>query len=277
MSLVLNQPQREVAWPSGLRDIERDRALVSIYSNEVGALLRVPGMNGGAKPRVSSPLPGFSTLITSAPRSPSIYTQVGPASTRVRSNTVRPFSGPACCHSCLAPLLTLVRDPCPSYADRPIKVSRPRYEPIREANHMLDSAAADPGGADVWTRRRWPRPCPAIISSAAGSFPRAQGKTFRRGQPGQRRNGRPSRRGRCHRRRGGGCRSRPGAEGVGQDAGPQAWRAGRPVRGAVERAQGGAGASHRARDRQGAAGPKVGSRPAWSPTSSSSTAASAAN
>src|ERR1700744_3729517 len=51
-------------------------------------------MTGGPKPRVSSPAPGRSILITSAPRSASICTQVGPASTRVRSNTRRPFSGP---------------------------------------------------------------------------------------------------------------------------------------------------------------------------------------
>src|SRR5271166_665363 len=59
------------------------------------ALSLVPGMNGGAKPRVSSPEPGFSILITSAPKSASICTQVGPASTRVRSNTLMPLSGPA--------------------------------------------------------------------------------------------------------------------------------------------------------------------------------------
>src|SRR5665213_2616085 len=51
-------------------------------------------MVGGAKPRVSSPAPGRSILITSAPRSPSICAQVGPARTRVRSNTRRPLRGP---------------------------------------------------------------------------------------------------------------------------------------------------------------------------------------
>src|ERR1700678_2393749 len=51
-------------------------------------------MKGGANPRVSSPEPGFSILTTSAPRSASICTQVGPASTRVRSNTLTPLSGP---------------------------------------------------------------------------------------------------------------------------------------------------------------------------------------
>src|SRR3954453_7107852 len=51
-------------------------------------------MVGGAKPRVSSPAPGRSILITSAPRSASIWAQVGPASTRVRSKTRNPFKGP---------------------------------------------------------------------------------------------------------------------------------------------------------------------------------------
>src|SRR5271169_1726629 len=51
-------------------------------------------MKGGAKPLVSSPAPGRSILITSAPRSPSICAQVGPARTRVRSNTRSPFNGP---------------------------------------------------------------------------------------------------------------------------------------------------------------------------------------
>ena len=55
----------------------------------------VSGQKGGAKPRVSSPEPLRSILITSAPRSPSIWVQVGPARTRVRSRTRRPVRGPA--------------------------------------------------------------------------------------------------------------------------------------------------------------------------------------
>ena len=43
---------------------------------------------------MSSPAPGRSILITSAPRSASICAQVGPASTRVRSNTRSPRNGP---------------------------------------------------------------------------------------------------------------------------------------------------------------------------------------
>src|SRR4029450_8471649 len=52
-----------------------------------------PPTNGGQL-RVSSPLPGSSTLITSAPMSPSIIAQKGPARTPVRSSTRTPASGP---------------------------------------------------------------------------------------------------------------------------------------------------------------------------------------
>src|SRR6185503_7959337 len=47
----------------------------------------------GGQPRVSSPFPGSSILITSAPMSPSDMAQNGPASTRVRSTTRTPASG----------------------------------------------------------------------------------------------------------------------------------------------------------------------------------------
>src|SRR4029077_4063934 len=45
---------------------------------------------GGPHARVSSPAPGRSTLITSAPRSASIWVHQGPVSTRLRSNTRMP-------------------------------------------------------------------------------------------------------------------------------------------------------------------------------------------
>src|SRR5215468_2942574 len=51
----------------------------------------------GGQLRVSSPLPGSSILITSAPMSPSIIAQKGPARTRVRSSTRTPASGPLAC------------------------------------------------------------------------------------------------------------------------------------------------------------------------------------
>jgi hypothetical protein len=53
-----------------------------------------PATKGGPQPRVSSPLSGGSTLITSAPMSPSIMVQSGPARMRVRSTTRIPASGP---------------------------------------------------------------------------------------------------------------------------------------------------------------------------------------
>ena len=49
--------------------------------------------HGGPHARVSSPPPGRSTLITSAPRSPSVIAANGPASTREKSATRRPSSG----------------------------------------------------------------------------------------------------------------------------------------------------------------------------------------
>src|SRR5215475_2819006 len=53
----------------------------------------MPLRTGGIQCRVSSP-PGPSTLMTSAPRSPSIWVQYGPASTREKSATSSPVSGP---------------------------------------------------------------------------------------------------------------------------------------------------------------------------------------
>src|SRR5438270_5411405 len=47
----------------------------------------------GPQPRVSSPCRGSSILSTSAPMSPSIIVQNGPATTRVRSMTRIPSSG----------------------------------------------------------------------------------------------------------------------------------------------------------------------------------------
>src|SRR5579859_950536 len=52
-----------------------------------------PSLVGGTQRRVSSPS-GLSTLITSAPRSASSIVQYGPASTREKSATMRPDSGP---------------------------------------------------------------------------------------------------------------------------------------------------------------------------------------
>src|SRR5580698_1374352 len=53
----------------------------------------MPSLTGGCQVRVSSPA-GLSTLITSAPRSASSMVAYGPASTREKSATSRPDSGP---------------------------------------------------------------------------------------------------------------------------------------------------------------------------------------
>src|SRR5581483_11238785 len=53
---------------------------------------------GGPQPRVSSPVSGGSTLITSAPRSARSMVQYGPARTREKSSTRRPLSGRSAWH-----------------------------------------------------------------------------------------------------------------------------------------------------------------------------------
>src|SRR5687768_11413281 len=74
-----------------------------------------PAMNGGPQARVSSPLPGCSTLMTRAPMSPSSIVQYGPDRTRVRSRTVRPASGPSATaewlHNLIAPFRVRISTP----------------------------------------------------------------------------------------------------------------------------------------------------------------------
>ena len=53
----------------------------------------IPPLNGGPQERVSSPAPGRSTLITSAPRSASSMVAYGPERIRVKSSTRIPASG----------------------------------------------------------------------------------------------------------------------------------------------------------------------------------------
>src|SRR3984885_7764277 len=105
------------------------------------ALSLVFGIYGGANPRVSSPAPGRSILITSAPRSPSICTQVGPASTRVRSKTRRPFSGPV---GSVMQLPPLARGSVPGPYSPPL-ISRPPATANRVAANRLEETAGDAG------------------------------------------------------------------------------------------------------------------------------------
>src|SRR5690349_15561092 len=53
-----------------------------------------PSVHGGPHDRVSSPVPGRSTLTTVAPRSASVMVASGPARTRLKSATTSPDSGP---------------------------------------------------------------------------------------------------------------------------------------------------------------------------------------
>src|SRR5262245_33403923 len=78
-----------MAWPSGAFRFNVRLFLLRFTDMKYVAS---PPANGG-QPRVSSPLPGSSILITSAPMSPSAIAQNGPASTRVRSMTRMPASG----------------------------------------------------------------------------------------------------------------------------------------------------------------------------------------
>ena len=81
---------RTSCWPSGVcRSMPTERLLrltLLKYAVSVRPTRR-------PQSRVSSPRPGCSTLITSAPRSPSTMPQVGPANTRERSSTRTPSSG----------------------------------------------------------------------------------------------------------------------------------------------------------------------------------------
>src|SRR2546427_10612966 len=80
---------RRMACPSGAFMLRVRLFLLRLTERKYVAS---PPENGG-QPRVSSPLPGSSILITSAPMSPRIIEQKGPASTRVRSSTRIPDSG----------------------------------------------------------------------------------------------------------------------------------------------------------------------------------------
>ena len=72
-----------------------------------GSRCDTPSRHGGPQARVSSPPSGRSTLITSAPRSPSSIAASGPASTREKSATRIPSSGGMGGHTS-APVRTLV-------------------------------------------------------------------------------------------------------------------------------------------------------------------------
>src|SRR6185312_3764182 len=81
--------RRRISCPSGAF---RSRVRLFLLRLTDRKYVASPCTNGG-QPRVSSPLPGSSTLMTSAPMSPRDMVQKGPASTRVMSITRTPWSG----------------------------------------------------------------------------------------------------------------------------------------------------------------------------------------
>src|SRR5688500_4594589 len=80
--------------PSSLRSRAIDSLLRLVERKYVDWRASGSPTNGGPQPRVSSPCPGASTLITRAPRSPSIIVACGPARARDRSTTTTSCSGP---------------------------------------------------------------------------------------------------------------------------------------------------------------------------------------
>src|SRR6476469_784514 len=88
------RPTRTALSASSLRSSAIDSLLRLVQRKYVDWRASGSPTNGGPQPRVSSPLPGASTLITRAPRSPSIWVACGPARARVRSTTRRSERGP---------------------------------------------------------------------------------------------------------------------------------------------------------------------------------------
>src|SRR5688572_25370364 len=110
-------------------------------------------MNGGPQLRVSSPSPGRSIFITSAPKSANIWLAQGPARTRDRSRTRMWLSGPVIVFSFLMPML----------------LSRRRWR----GNHTLGvmQFSVGPALGNVWLR--WLLPLPVVIETSyyLGTYP----------------------------------------------------------------------------------------------------------
>gem|GEM_PF-4968446 len=86
-------------WPSAVDMSTVTDRLLRLQAAKYTALSEglpcASGKKGGPQWRVSSPSPGFSILITSAPMSARFWVHQGPASTRERSSTRRWPSAPA--------------------------------------------------------------------------------------------------------------------------------------------------------------------------------------
>src|SRR5260221_2752249 len=82
------------------------------YAESLLSRPALPFTQGGPKARESSPEPGRSTLITSAPRSARFCPAQGPASTRERSRTGMCESGPAMGFSAVGDAVFYPKAPC---------------------------------------------------------------------------------------------------------------------------------------------------------------------
>ena len=155
-----------------LVEIERDRALAAVDRQVVAGLARVGAVlslrNGGPQARVSSPTPGRSTLITSAPRSARIWLAHGPAMMRLRSSTRMCDSGPA-----ISALPRFGRARRRAFGERlvpgrdlrmvlaPVEIGKPEVD-VRERAADRDMADAERRRGDA--RRRPARACRAMAS-----------------------------------------------------------------------------------------------------------------
>ena len=84
--------RRNTALPSSER---RSRAMLRLFRFSARKPPAMSWVRREPMRRVSSPVPGRSTLMTSAPMSASSMVHMGPAMICVRSSTLTPTSGPA--------------------------------------------------------------------------------------------------------------------------------------------------------------------------------------
>src|SRR5499426_3186841 len=166
--------RRRMACPSGAFMLRVRLFLLRLTDMKYVAS---PPVKGG-QPRVSSPLPGSSTLITSAPMSPRDMAQKGPASTRVRSMTRMPARGGRGFFWADALRLAVATEPSPPDAlgqalgDRrdllapgagapPEEAGPVREAPVGEVKHIVERfdahARADPDASRLRAVTEQPR------------------------------------------------------------------------------------------------------------------------
>ena len=152
----------------GFFEVEHDRPLVAVDGHVVGGFEIIGLIVGrvvlprGPQVRVSSPWPGRSILITSAPRSPRICPTSGPARTREKSMTRMPSSGRAFVMACSLAATSRVRLPLAAVAgwighvnatsgdDREGPTSNSGTDFIREM--LKQHSSSGPYGGRVQTR-----------------------------------------------------------------------------------------------------------------------------